>query len=258
MAITPSDVVVDLQDPQATYSHRTATFESAEGFVEIDVVELKGSVWLSAQQALFTMGFPEQRKGGYGRMLQRINPSDVVKIKDTPFRFPEGRRNRGSLISPRAILELAYGKRTQGLNPFKARPFAEWMTETLLNGEGAEAWSPPRRKPQPTLEPVFRAVITAIDEDEQGRPLDPLRPTRPYHGTSKVTPIRADEVEFCLCPLPNSGHGACWCGGKGGVRATRPEPFVPYEGDEVIDENDVFDLPSLRGQLSHPPQRPRS
>lgn len=183
-------------------------------------------------------------------MLQRIAAPDVIKIKDTPFRFTDGRRNGGSLVSPRAILEFAYEKKTQGLNPFKAWPFAEWMNKTLLpDGTDAEAWSP-ALKPPPTLEPVFRKVTTVVDEDEQGRPLDPLRPRVPYHGLITDTPIKPDEVEFCLCPSKRDDQGRCWCQGKGGIRSALPVPFVPYEGDEVIDEDDNFQ------DFLRPPQAP--
>lgn len=228
------------------FTHRVVSYDGED----LDVIETNGNLWLTGAQAAEAMGFPQHKSGGYGRMLQRIAPPDVIKIKDTPFRFTDGRRNGGSLVSPRAIFELAYGKKTQGQNPFKAWPFAEWIKETLLpDGTDAEAWSPARKAPE-TLEPVFRKVVTVVDEDEQGRPLDPLRPTAPYHGLADTAPIQSDEVEFCLCPFDWDGLGKCWCGGKGGVRSARPAPFVPYDGDEVIDGEDDF------GVFQEPPHAP--
>ncbi|SEM33661.1 hypothetical protein SAMN05443999_1218 [Roseovarius azorensis] len=216
------------------FTHRVVSYSGKD----LDVIETNGNLWLSGAQVAEAMGFPQHKSGGYGRMLKRIAPPDVIKIKDTPFRFTDGRRNGGSLVSPRAILELAYGKKTQGHNPFKAVPVAEWIKETLLpDGTDAEAWSP-ARKAAVTLEPMFHKTIIAVDEDEQGRSLDPLRPTVPYHGLTDNAPIQPDEVEFCLCPEAWEGLGECWCRGKGGIRSAHPVPFVPYDGTEVIDEED--------------------
>lgn len=220
------------------FTHHTKLFKDTlfEDEVLFDLIETNGNLWLSGSDTMKLMGFPEHHKGGFGRTLRRISHPDIIKIKDTPFRFTDGRRNRGSFISPRAVLQFHEGK-TQGFNPIKAVGFVEWMNEHLLTGGlDADAWSPALKKPPP-LEPVFRSVTKVVDQDEQGRPLDPMRTTRKYRYIPASDPIGSDEVEFCMCEDARNGLGKCWCGGIGQVRT---KPFVPYDGDEVLDDGDDF------------------
>lgn len=218
-----------------TFDHST---HDANG-VTIDVISTGGNLWLVGSDVLDAMGFTQHKSGGHSRRLKRTSHPDIIKIADTPFRFTDGRRNRGSFISPRAVMKYAEGK-TQGYNPFKALPFIEWMNERLLtDGRDADGWSPAKEKPI-TLEPVFREVITAKDENEAGEPLDPLRPKGVYPMATVGDPIKHDEVEFCMCPEPWEGLGKCWCGGKGRIRSAIPVPYVPYNGDEVLDDEDDF------------------
>ncbi len=223
------------------FTHTTKSFEDPiSGEVAFDVIETNGNLWFNGSDTVKLMGFPPHHKGGYGRTLRRISPPDIIKIKDTPLRFTDGRRNSGSLISPRAVLQLHEGK-TQSYNPIKAVQFVEWMNDTVLTGGlDAEAWSPARQEPA-TLEPVFRSVIKVVDENENGEPLDPRRPIGQYQSITDGVPIDRDEVEFCLCPHERDGLGKCWCGRRGGIRDHLLAPLYPInvvEDDAVIDDED--------------------
>lgn len=188
-----SDFVDDDGQPIFTedFIHKTIDHNG----VSLDVIETNGNIWLSAPSVIDLLGLQANGKGDHSRRLRHIRHPDIIKITDTPFRFTDGRRNRGSLISPRAVLQFAEGK-TQGFNPIKANNFVAWMSDHILsNGLDAEAWSPAVSTPVP-LEPVFHKVIVAVDEDEAGRPLDQLRPAGEYHGLLGLGPLRVDEIEF--------------------------------------------------------------
>ncbi len=163
----------------------------------IDVITTNSNIWLSGPAVLAAMGFQQDGAGGgYGRRLSRIDHPDIIKIIDTPFRFTDGRRNRSSLISPRAVHRFAEGG-VQGFNTIKAYAFLQWMEETLWTDGDEETWSPKRPVPV-SIEPVFRTVIRVKDENAYGEPLDPLRPRGPYHGLGHFGPLRHDEIEFSL------------------------------------------------------------
>ena len=209
---------------------------SAIDGVSMDVIKTNGNIWLPATEVLFLMGYPPHTKGGFARTLSRISHPDIIKIKDTPFRHKDGRRNRGSLISPRAILQFDDTK-TQGRNPIAANNFIEWMNKTIIPQGSNVAACSPAVKAHVTLEPVFHAVTRLENEDEKGRALDPMRPLRPYKGLAEGTPIGAAEIEFCICPKRWDGLGDCWCRRKGGLRRSKP---ATYDGDDLIDDDDDF------------------
>jgi len=140
------------------------------------------------------MGFNAAETKHTGRALRRVDHPDIIKITNTPFRFSDGRRNRGSLISPRAVMMFAEGK-VKDFNPIRSIGFTEWLTEQVLKGHDAAHWSP-AVPPKQTIETVFRKVVKAIDEDSEGRPLDPLRPHGDYHGLLSCGPLREDEIEI--------------------------------------------------------------
>jgi len=165
--------------------------------IPIDVVKTSGNLWLSGPAVMEAMGFQQDGAGGgYARRLSRIDHPDIIKVTDTPFRFTDGRRNRGSLISPRAVHRFAEG-RVKGFNAIKAYAFLQWMVETLWTEGDEETWSPKLSAPAP-IEPVFRKVIRVRDENQYGEALDPLRPTGPYHGLGHFGPLRHDEIEFAM------------------------------------------------------------
>ena len=116
------------------------------------------------------------------------------------------------------------------------------MDENVLAGRDANAWSP-AKKFNTTLEPVFRHVVQAIDQDEQRRELDPLRPRGCYRADTVESSIGPDEIEFCLCGGGWEGLVKCWCNGKGRLRYAIPAPFVPYDGDDVLDYEDDLTEP---------------
>lgn len=228
------------------FVHKEVPFEN----VMIDVIETNGNLWLSATDALSAMGFQPHHKGGFSRTLQRAEYPDLIKITDTAFRFTDGRRNRGSLISPRAVVQFADGK-TQGRNPIMVNTFIVWMEEHLLIiGGDANTWSP-ARKTAVTLDPVFHSVITVFDKDQQGRELDPLRPKGLYRAADYKSPIGLDELEFCLCGSGWDGFEKCWCDGKGRLRRAIPEPIVPYDGNDVLDLEDNFVEPCWHQSTKH-------
>ena len=189
----------------------------------IDVIKTCGNLWLSGPSVMEAMGFqPDGVGGGYGRRLSRIDYPDIIKITDTPFRFTDGRRNRGSLISPRAVHRFAKG-RVKGFNAIKAYAFLQWMEETLWTDGDEETWSP--KKPiSATIEPVFRKVIRVKDENQYGELLDRLRPTGPYHGLGHFGPLRYDEIEFAI----------------DGCDTTQKECPVKFDDDLIIDDEDDF------------------
>lgn len=171
--------------------------------VSIDVIETTGNLWLSGPSVMEAMGFqPDGAGGGYGRRLSRIDHPDIIKVTNTPFRFTDGRRNRGCLISPRAVHRFAEGK-VKGFNAIKAYAFLQWMDETLLTDGDEETWSP-KRPIRAGIEPVFRKVIRVKNENRYGELIDPLRPTGPYHGLGHFGPLRFDEIEFAMvgCDVP--------------------------------------------------------
>ncbi|MFG6577462.1 hypothetical protein ACGYK6_16390 [Sulfitobacter sp. 1A15333] len=178
----------------------THTTHDADG-TSINVFKTNGNLWFSGPDVMMAMGFREEGAGGgYARRLSRIDHPDIIKIADTPFRFADGRRNRGSLISPRAVHRFAEGK-VRNFNPIKAYAFLQWMKEALLADGDEETWSP-ARPPPTSSEPVFRDVIKVTDENEYGEALDPLRPMGDYHGLGHLGPLLLDEIEF-----PVDGHG---------------------------------------------------
>lgn len=210
----------------------------AEG-TAIDIIETAGNLWMSAPAVLDAMGMMANGKGDHSRRLKRIEHPDIIKISDTPFRFTDGRRNRGSFISPRAVMTFAEGG-TKGFNPIMANNFTAWLSDTLLADGTVDDWSPARRAPV-SVEPVFRKVVNVDENTSTDGPLDPLRPRAGYHSFSASTAISVDEVEFCICTPSHWGLGTCWCNGKGGVRSALPVPFEPYLGDDVIDDEDDFE-----------------
>lgn len=189
----------------------------------IDVIETSGNLWLSGPSVMEAMGFqPDGAGGGYSRRLSRIDHPDIIKITDTPFRFTDGRRNRGSLISPRAVHRFAEGK-VKGFNAIKAYAFLQWMDETLWTEGNDETWSPKRPIPS-AIGPVFRKVIRVKDENQYGELLDPLRPTGPYHGLGHFGPLRRDEVEFAI----------------DGCEVSQQMCPVDIDDDLIIDDEDDF------------------
>ncbi|MGR3621046.1 hypothetical protein [Pseudophaeobacter sp.] len=235
-----SDFIDDDGQPIFTdnFIHEIIAFEEND----FDIIKTNGNIWFNGSDVLNAMGFLQHKSGGQSRRLNRISHPDIIKISDTNFRFPDGRRNRGSLISPRAVLQFAEGG-TQGFNQIKALPFVDWMTAAVLSdGLDAEAWSPARAAPV-VLAPVFHKTEIAENKDEQGRELDPLRPIGIYPTTTDGAPIGPDEVEFCMCYDERAGVGNCWCRGKGRIREAVPLPFVLYAGDDVIDDGDQITPP---------------
>lgn len=233
-----SDIVDHDNIPLFTdqFDHKTL---DANG-ISIDVISTNGNLWLSAPPVMEAMGMIANGKGDHSRRLGRIDHPDIIRVSDTPFRFADGRRNRGSFISPRAVLKFAEGG-TQGFNPFKALPFVEWMEQELLKDGDAETWSP-ARKQSVVIEPVFHKIEKVKDQSEAGQALDPLRPVGLYLPMQRRRPLSAHELEFCLCPKHWEGLGKCWCGGKGGLRGAFAASFEPYMGDEVLDEDDDFSI----------------
>lgn len=193
------------------------------GGISIDVIKTNGNLWLSGPSAMEAMGFqPDGAGGGYGRRLSRIDHPDIIKITDTPFRFTDGRRNRGSLISPRAVHRFAEG-RVKGFNAIRAYAFLQWMEETPWTEGDEETWSPKRPTPV-SIEPVFRQVIRVTNENEFAESLDPLRPIGKYHGLGHFGPLRQDEVEFKIEADDEA---------KKVIK-------IEFDDDELIDEADDF------------------
>lgn len=214
--------IVDLDGISLFVDDFTHTIHDVSG-TSIDVIKTNGNLWLSAPAVMEEMGFQEDGAGGgYSRRLSRIDHPDIIKITDTPFRFTDRRRNRGSLISPRAIHRFAEG-RVKGFNAIKANAFLQWMDETLLTGGDENTWSPARPAPA-SIEPVFRAVIKVTDENKFGEPLDPRRPFGNYHGLGHFGPLRHDEIEFVV---DGFGHPS-------------PIQTVVVDDGVVIDEEDDF------------------
>ncbi|QXT40045.1 hypothetical protein [Gymnodinialimonas ceratoperidinii] len=173
------------------FTHETHVFEG----ISIDVIRTEGRLWLSAPSVFNALGFEvDGGGGGFNRRLRRVSHPDAIKVEVTPFRFTDGRRNRSSLISPRAVTMFANAK-TKGRNPIKANAFVAWMEETLLDGKTVVETSP-ARAPQITLEPTFRSVIKVTDQDAAGRPIDPLRTDGPYWGCGHLGPLMDGEINF--------------------------------------------------------------
>jgi hypothetical protein len=202
------------------FTHETLDCEG----VSVDIIQLDGNIWFSAPAILMAMGFSNDGKNTSQR-LQRVFPPDIIKVTDTPFRFTDSRRNRGSLISPRAVMQFA-GKRVVGMNPIKATTVREWMMDEVLQGQKPEDCSP-WVVPKVSLEPVYHEVIIAVDEDSEGRKLDPLRSIGPYWGNGHFGPLHNGEIDF----EPRGRKMTFW-------RDDTPWR-KPMDG-EVIDDDDVF------------------
>ncbi|MEP4039266.1 hypothetical protein [Pseudophaeobacter sp.] len=189
----------------------------------IDVIKTTGNLWFSGPAVMEAMGFQQDGAGGgYSRRLSRIKHPDIIKITETPFRFTDGRRNRGSLISPRAVHDFA-DKKVKGFNAIKSYAFLQWMTETLLSDGDENSWSP--KRPAPIgLEPVFHKVTRVKDQNEHGEDLDPLRPSGEYHGLNHFGPLRIDEVVFAMDQ----------------VSFQQPKSIYDIEDGILIDEEDDF------------------
>lgn len=191
---------------------------------EIDVLVSNGNVWFHGSDVLRFARFTEHAKGGFGRTLKRISPPDIIKIKDTSFRFPDGRRNRGTFISPRGFLELVESSR-KGYNPIMAGWFTEWMEKNLFTEDrDASHWSPARKEPV-KLQPVIRSSSSSTDEETER---DPMAPVGPNPRLNDGTTINPDEVQFCLCGR------TCKCD----LREIRPHH--PPETGDWIDHGDDF------------------
>lgn len=119
-----------------------STCQTLFGFAgnPIEIIRMNGKVWLSAPAILAAMGFPDDGMHT-NRSLQRVHPVDIIKTTSTSFRFTDGRRNRSSFISPRAVAMFARQK-VKGLNIIKAIDVVEWMIEEVLHGLSPEECSP--------------------------------------------------------------------------------------------------------------------
>jgi len=234
-------------DDCALAEHKYVCCSAEEHLVE--VIQTAGNIWFPASTVIDLMGMNAKETKHSGRVLRRIEHPDVIKIADTPFRFSDGRRNRGSLISPRALQVFGDGG-TKGYHPIKANAFLAWVQDDLLRGDSLDKWSP-KAAPKVQLEPKFREVTKVFDEDEQGRPLDPLRPTGPYRNSVNPQRLQPDEVEFCLGGRDCEVHNTCWCGGKGGLltynallaleaAGLQNKTATTPEDDMVIDDDDDF------------------
>jgi hypothetical protein len=85
------------------------------------------------------MGF-EHRKHD-ARRRQPFDHADKIKFAETTFRFTDGRRDRGTQISAKAIVEYSES-RVRGFNAIKAYAFVAWMNDTpLTDGRDADGWS---------------------------------------------------------------------------------------------------------------------
>ncbi|EAQ45629.1 hypothetical protein MED193_08248 [Roseobacter sp. MED193] len=221
------------------YEHAVTVYTDLSGNRNVDFIKTNGNLWLSASAVIEMVGLNAKDTKHTGRLLARLDHPDIIKIKDTPFRFTDGRRNRGSLVSPRAVKVLADGK-TGDFNPIMATNFVDWLNEHLLAGQDMDHWSPAKRKIERT-EPVFRKVTHEKPHDHPE--LDPLRPVGRYLPLTNVPPLQVDEVEFCLCCDERTGLGKCWCRGKGGIKTyTQQQVELCDHHDSVIDEDDVFEL----------------
>lgn len=216
-----------------SFSHTVHEFNGTS----IDVIETNGNLWLSAPATMEAMGFrPDSSAGGFGRRLKRIDHPDIIKITSTPFRFTDGRRNRSSLISPRAVHRFAEGK-VKGFNPIKAYAFLNWMDEAILTEGDAISWSP-KRQDAASAEPVFREVIRATGENEYGEHIDPRRPAGSYHGLGHFGPLRHDEIEFAFASSD----------------VPRKVDVIDFEDDLLLDDEDDFSpLTSWLPMAAKPP-----
>lgn len=221
------------------YQHSIFTYQDTDGPKEIDIIKTNENLWFSGNQVMEVMGFNVNETGHSGRTLSRIDHPDIIKIKDTTFKFTDGRRNRGSLVSPRAVMFFVEGK-TKGFHPIKAVGFSTWVTDSVLEGHDADHWSPAKRKIE-LLEPVFHKVT--YEKPENNPELDPLRPIGRYLPLVNMPPLRPDEIEFCLCEDERNGLGKCWCRRKGGIRTyVQQQIELAGEPDCVIDDHDVFEV----------------
>lgn len=235
------------------YDHSVAVYQDTDGPKEIDIIKTNGNLWFSGNQVLEMMGFNVNDTGNSARTLRRIEHPDIIKIKDTPFRFTDGRRNRGSLICPSAVMFFVEGK-TKGFHPIKAVGFSSWLTESCLEGHDADHWSPAKQKVQ-SLEPVFHKIINTKHEIE-AEELDPLRPIGPYPPTLSPPLLKSNEIEFCNGSYRDCSNKAdCWCAKQGGIRTyhdqqrsiiermKKEQLNTSAESDEVIDDDDNFSGP---------------
>jgi hypothetical protein len=221
------------------YEHACITYNDFDENKDVDVIRTNGNLWLHASDVVSLMGMSTNDTGNTGRTLRRLNHPDIIKIKETPFRFTDGRRNRGSLVSPRAVMVFATGK-TKGFNPIKANAFVAWMNDVLLERQDSDHWSPAKHEID-VLEPVFREVT--YEQPEDNPELDPLRPVGRYLPLVNLPPLRSGEIEFCLCEDERTGLGKCWCHRKGGIRTYAHQQIeLAGEPDCVIDDRDVFEV----------------
>ncbi|WP_187429701.1 hypothetical protein ROLI_010560 [Roseobacter fucihabitans] len=219
------------------YEHDVAIYNDFDSDKTVDFIKTNGNIWFPASDVVELLGTNTNETGNTGRSLKRLDHPDIIKVKDTSFRFTDGRRNRGSFISPRAIMVFADGK-TKNFNPIKANAFVAWMEDELLEGLDASHWSPAKREIE-LLEPVFRKITYEKPEDKPE--LDVLRPVGRYLPLINMSPLRPDEIEFCLCEDERNGLGRCWCRRKGGIRTYMQQQIeVAGEPDCVIDDHDTF------------------
>jgi hypothetical protein len=135
-------------------------------------------VWLSAPAILAAMGFPDDGMHT-NRSLQRVHPVDIIKATDTPFLFTDGRRNRSSFISPRAVMMFARQK-VKGMNIIKAIDVVEWMLEEVLHGLSPEECSPWMPDLERAVQPTT-AANDGVDDRSAGSRRAGLRSTGLRH-----------------------------------------------------------------------------
>jgi len=221
------------------HEHKVLVYNDLDGDKEVDVIKTGGNIWFHASSAVELMGMSTDDAKNTARTLKRIDHPDIIKIKDTPFRFPDGRRNRGSFLSPRAIAVLAE-KKTKNYNPFKALRFRDWMQDEILMGQPPKSWSPAKHE-KSSFSPTFHAVIKEQPEDHPE--LDPLRPIGLYLPMVNMPPLQPYEIEFCLCHDTRNGLGKCWCRRKGGIRVWTQDHIQNIDDEDgPLDEEDVFEV----------------
>lgn len=182
-----------------------SVYNDFDGDKTVDMIKTNGNLWLFASDVVGMVGLNAKDTKHTGRLLKRLDHPDNIKINNTPFRFNDGRRNRGSLVSPRGVIFLADGKRG-AYNPIKATGFVDWMNQQLLCGYDSHHWSPAKHVIE-QLGPIFRKV--SHEQPEDNPELDPLRPVGRYLPLVNLPPLQVDEVEFCLCVDERNGLGKC-------------------------------------------------
>ncbi|WP_270725878.1 hypothetical protein [Shimia sp. Alg240-R146] len=205
----------------SAFKHEVHDFQGQS----LDVIESNGNLWLSGSAIAKQLGF-RPHNGSFSRTLARLSEYDAIKIAETPFKFTDGRRNRGLLVSPRGIVDLVDTAHRDGYNQIKSNDFIAWMQATLFKGyTGANHWSPAAPE-KVTLEPVFREAegkssnFTA-DEAEEYR-----RAERTAMRRLSPLPLADDEVEFTY---------------YGKYRLTgMPRLDLPEDYSSLIDEKDPW------------------